>query len=367
MSQIQIYIFRDILRAFLTILAGLLIIAILGQGLSQTDLIVESRQSAGVYFKVVMLGTPKVLALLAPLGLYVAIAWSLSRIQRDSELVVASAAGMTRWQVASPALRLATVVALVHLAVNLWGQPHLQRELRETMHDARADLASMLIRPGEFTTAGEKLTFFARENSGGNLKGLFISDSGLSEPADYLAETGRVIQIDGRPALLMNNGQIHQVEPDDGLSILEFDQYVFDLGPFVREETDIVLKASDRFLPELVRIDSTNYFEASNQREFQAEANYRLTSPLLNLVMALLAIFAVLGGTYRRTGNLQRIALTGTAAMGIMFAHLSAQAAAVETPDMNSAQWVIPIGLLAGLSIWYFNSLQLPRFKARAA
>lgn len=358
MTQMQRYIFADAFRAFLIILAGVVILAVLVQGLSQIDLVVESRQSAAVYFKVVMLGSPKVLALIAPLGLFVACAWSLNRIHRDSELVVASAVGMTPWQMASPLLRLASMVAILHLTINLWVQPDMQREMRATLHAAKADLASLLIRPGEFTTAGEGITFFARDNVGGTLKGLLISDTGRGETADYLAESGQVRTIDGKPALVMTNGQIHQLGEDDALSILDFDQYVFDLAPLIREETDIILKASDRFLPELLRIDPTNYYEASNQAPFLAEAHYRLTSPILSFPMVLLAVLAVLGGDFSRSGYFRRIGMAGIAALSLLFAHLAAQASADETPALNWLQWAVPLLASAGLGIWRFADIR---------
>jgi hypothetical protein len=85
-------------------------------------------------------------ALLTPLAIFVGAVWSLNRIHKDSEIVVAQAAGMTRWQVASPILRLALMCAVMHLAVNLWVQPTAQRTMREAVAMARADLAAALAR-----------------------------------------------------------------------------------------------------------------------------------------------------------------------------------------------------------------------------
>ncbi|MEO1475798.1 MAG: LptF/LptG family permease [Pseudomonadota bacterium] len=354
MTQLQKYIFGDSLRALVIILSGLIIMALLTQGLSQADLILENGQSAAVYLKVVLLGSPKVFSLLVPLGLFVACVWSLNRIHRDAEIVVAQASGMTTWQVASPILRLAAVVAIVHLVVNLWVQPLGQREMRETLHDAKVDLASTLIQPGQFSTAGSNLTLYARDNLGGVLVGLLISDQG-AEPADYLASTGRVTKIDGKPALIMQDGEIHQIEDNGGLSVLKFDRYVFDLAPFVQEESEVFYKASDRYLNELIDIDRSDYYETTNDRRFLAEAHYRLTSPLLILVMALFALKAVLGGDYKHSGYLRRISLLGSGALGVLFLHLAAHAASVEQAWANIFQWALPLGLLLYLAYSHFG------------
>ncbi|MEO0754817.1 MAG: LptF/LptG family permease, partial [Pseudomonadota bacterium] len=201
MNRIQQYLFKEVLRTVILIVGGLAVLALLAQGLSQTDLIIENRQSAFMYFYVVLLGAPQVIALLTPLAIFIAAVWSLNRIHKDNEIVVAQAAGMTRWQIVSPIMRLAAVAAIAHLTVNLWVQPTAQRQLREAVSEARADLAAALIRPGQFTQAGPELTFYARDSSGGDLRGILISDA--SDPTtrvDYLAQTGAVIQVDGRPA-----------------------------------------------------------------------------------------------------------------------------------------------------------------------
>ena len=366
MTQIQNYILIDAARAFMIIVTGLVVMALLTQGLSQSDLILENGQSAAIYLKVVLLGSPKVVSLLLPLGLFVACVWSLNRIHQDSEIVVAQASGMTPWQLASPVMRLAVGVLIIHLVINLWIQPMTQREMRETLHDARVDLASTLIRPGEFTTAGNDLTFFARDNVSGELQGLLISDEG-GEAADYLAETGRITKIDGKPALVMLKGQIHQVEDSGSLSILNFDRYVFDLAPFAREDSEIYYKAGDRFLPELVNIDPSNHYEASNRVRFLAEANYRLSAPLLGIAMTLLAVFAVLGGDYRRAGYLKRIAFVSTGSLALLFAHLSANAASVESVYANWLQWAVVLAASGVLAVWYFGNLRLPRLNVAPA
>ena len=213
MTKIQVHLFRQILQAVVIIVGGLVMMALLAQGLSRTDLILENRQSALTYFYIVMLGSPQVVALLTPLAIFVGAVWSLNRIHKDSEIVVAQAAGMTRWQVASPILRLALMGAVMHLAVNLWVQPAAQRTLREAVAVARADLAAALIRPGQFTTNGERLTFYAREQVGGELRGVMISD--MTDPAfptDILARTAALVSVDGKPTLLLRDALSQQLD-----------------------------------------------------------------------------------------------------------------------------------------------------------
>jgi lipopolysaccharide export system permease protein len=356
MTKVQSYLFYEVLRAVAIIVGGLALLALLAQGLSRTDLILENRQSALTYFYIVMLGAPQIIALLTPLALFVAGVWSLNRIHKDSEIVVAQAAGMTRWQIASPIMRLAVLCAIAHLGVNLWVQPLAQRAMRETVAVARADLAAALIRPGQFTTNGDRLTFYAREQVSGELRGVLISDMTDPEfPTDILARSAALVQVDNRPTLLLRDAISMQLDENQQLSILEFAQYPFDLSEYMKEDSDLALKASDKFLHELFFVDRTNYFELKDADTLLAEANTRLTSPLLNIVMALIAVIAVLGGDFSRKGYSKRIGVASAAAVTVLIVQLVAQSAAADDPVMNVLQWVLPISITAGLSYIYFS------------
>jgi lipopolysaccharide export system permease protein len=356
MTKIQAHLFRQILQAVIIIVGGLVMMALLAQGLSRTDLILENRQSALTYFYIVMLGSPQVIALLTPLAIFVGTVWSLNRIHKDSEIVVAQAAGMTRWQVASPVLRLATLCLVLHLGVNLWGQPASQRAMREAVAVARADLAAALIRPGQFTTNGDRLTFYARDQVNGELRGVMISDMTDPDfPTDILARSASLVSVDGRPTLLLRDALSQQLDTNQQLSILEFDQYMFDLTDFMKEDSELILKASDKFLHELIFVDRKDYFQNKQIDEFLSEANARLTTPLLNIVMALLAIVAVLGGDFNRQGYSRRIGIASASATVVLVVQLALQSAAAEDPMMNIAQWVLPILLIIILSWVYFG------------
>lgn len=357
MNYVQRYLFNRVLRSVLIIVGGLTLLAILAQGLSQTDIIVENRQGAFTFFKIVALGVPQIVALLMPMAMFVASIWGLNRLHRDSEIVVAQAAGMTRWQISSPIIRLAVLGAVVHLGVNLWVQPSAQREMRETISDARADLASSLVRPGQFTTPDANLTVFAREQQGQDLIGVQIAERvGQPDARDYLAERGRFIEVDGQPAIVMFNGQIHQLDQNGALSILNFEQSTFDLTPFMQEDGKLTLKASDRYLHELLFIDRSSYNERQNETEFLAEANSRLSSPLISVAMAMLAILAVVGGNFNRRGYGRRIVIASSGALGLIIVQLTVQSASGSDAAVNAGQWLVPILTIGGLSYVLFQS-----------
>jgi lipopolysaccharide export system permease protein len=151
MRLIDRYLFRQLLGPTVFAIAALTAVALLGESLSSLDYIVNQRQSAIVFLKITFLTLPQLLNMVLPIAVFVAALVALNRLHTEQEIVVCFAGGMSRWRVISPAIHLASTVALLALLMNLWVQPVTYRALRQVLMDIRADLAATLVREGEFT------------------------------------------------------------------------------------------------------------------------------------------------------------------------------------------------------------------------
>lgn len=355
MSGFQRYLFRNVLRTLMAIVGGLALIALLTQGLTQIDLIVENRQSIGVYLWVSVLAAPQIISLLMPIALFIAAAGALNIAHRENEIVVAQASGMSNWQVASPVMRLAVLAAILHLGLNLWVQPAASRELRETVSQASTDLAASLVREGAFMTRGDGLTTFARKVTGGEMKDLMINDSrNPGQTVTYFAKTAYLVEGETGPQLVMQNGQRQTLRDNGALEPFLFKLLPFDLAPFINDQKAVILEESDRYLPELFFPDMNNYYDYDNVNLLLAEGHARISAPLLNLAMALLAIFAVLGGDFSRRGYAKRIAVASGAALVLRLAAFGAVASGRDDPSLNILQYLIPVMVIAAISYFYF-------------
>lgn len=356
MNRIQKHIFGMVMGNVAIIIFGLTIIAILAQGLSRTELLVDNRQTVFTYLQVIALGAPQIIALLTPIALFVATIWALDKLRRSNALVIAQSAGLSRWQLASPVLRLVSLAMVLHLGVNFWVQPAAQQEMREVVQAARADILSTLVQAGQFRQANESLTFYAQDVQGTKLSGLIISDStNANSSEEMLADSGRVVSVDGRPTIQLNNGQRIWVDENGELSVLDFGAYSIDLTEFLDKKQSIFLKPSDKYMHELFFIDRSNYFEAKDAPALLGEAHTRLTSPLINLVLGLLAIMAVTGGQFSRLGYSRRIGIAFGLALVILAVQLTIQSNARTDLGMILALWIYPLALVGVMSLVYFR------------
>jgi len=346
MKQLQAYFFRQTLWPFIVASAALAGLAILTQSLASISLLVEEQRGLFIFVYVTALTLPQLLSLVIPIALFIAVVYTLHRLRTDSELVVASASGLSRWGVVTPALRLGLMAAAAHLVITLWAQPFSYREMRRTLHDVQADLAATLVKPGEFAKPSDDLTLFIQSvQPGGTLSGLVIEDARNPErPVVYMAKTGRLVQSAVSPAIVLEEGNIQRVEEDGALSYLDFETYPFDLTRFVEPQGELIYKASDRYLHELLFIDPTDHWELANRAELLAEGHSRLSIPLHDIAVVLIATLALVGGDFSRVGYARRIWIAAGAALSVRLIGFAAQSAAAETPALNALQYAVPVG-----------------------
>lgn len=345
MNALQSYFFRQILGPLAAILGGLSAVAILSQGLNQLDLVVDERRSALALAWITVLTVPQLIGLILPLALFFAVLYAVNRLLGDSEIVVAYSAGMSNLQIVSPIVKLAAIVTVAHLAFTLIIQPASFREMRETVYDIRSDLAASLVREGSFTTPADGLTIYARKTlPGGAMRDLLIHDERNPErPLTFTASEGWIATIGQSPALIMRQGHVQQPNDDGGVDILNYDQYVLELGDFFAAPEAYFLKSSDRFLGELFFVDETSIYDRNNRDAFLAEGHARLAGPLLNIAMAMIAMAGLLTGDFRRLGYGGRIAATAVAALLVRLTALGVQAACVDDPALNPLQYAFPV------------------------
>lgn len=349
MRLIDRYLLRQLLGPTLLATASLAGVALLIQSLGGLELLVTQRQSGLTFLKIVLLYMPQLINMILPVAVFVAALVALNRLHTEQEIVVCFAGGMSRWQVIAPAMRVACTVALIALVVNIFLQPMAFRELRESLFDVKADLASTLVREGEFTEPAKGLTVYAQSVDGkGNLKNLFIHQSKPNDSATtYSAQSGHIAKQQGRPVLVMQNGSMQEFSDKGVLQYLAFSRYDFDLGDLTDPTALVHYKESDRYLHELFFPDLQQSWEQRNRVRMLAEGHARMATPLYNVAFMALALAAIIGGGFSRLGYGRRIAITCAAAAMARILGFLAFSGSQSNEWLNVVQYAVPLGATA--------------------
>jgi len=295
MLRIERYVFRVAAYAFLAGLAALTGIVWVTQALRQIDLLTNKGQSLLVFLSITGLTTPSLVAVIAPVALFVGVLYCLNQLNGDSELVVMSAAGVSPARLMRPFLLLSAMVFALVATLYLEVMPWSFNAIETLSALIRADFIANFARPGAFNDLTSGFVFHFRERGpDGSLRGVFMQDR--RDPAHittYISEVGKTVTRDGETYLVLSKGTYQRPERSGDSAIVTFDDYAIDLSQFMRKG-DTVKRPRERSTIELLHVDKTNEQERKMAGRFRGELTDRLASPLYAFAAGLIG-FAALG------------------------------------------------------------------------
>ena len=344
MTLIQGYLFRQIGRPVLAACAALAGIGILSQSLDQLEFIVERGQSVWVMVKLTLLALPQLLAVIIPIGLFVGALTALTRLQREQELTAVFASGVTRWQAIRPAMKLAIIATLLTLFITTVAQPWAQREARNATFAVRTDLAALLVEEGNFVSGPKGLTVYVQQiEQNGLLKNLFVYVQDGDKTTTWDAAEARFSRIDGQPYLTLLNGSWQRYSSRGVLEYLSFGRQDLPLAQYVDVNDTVRYKPSDLYLPQLFNPSPRDLEKVGSAGELAAEGHSRLTAPLYALMAMAMALAALMGGSFSRTGYGLRIGKAAAAFLVVRIMGYGIVAASAWNGWLNILQYLLPI------------------------
>ncbi len=366
MTLVERYLFRQLMVPIAWAIVALTAVALLSQSLSTLDVIVERGQSPWMLAKVTALALPRLLGMILPVAVFVGGLIALNRMQADNELVVCQAGGMSRWRLFAPAMRIAALLGLLTLFLNLWVQPVTYRAMHEALFEARTEAAAVFVKEGQFVQAGDNLTVYVqRIDQNGLLRNLFIHIEDEDGATVYNAQEGRIVTNDGMPSLVMRNGSSQEFSDAGVLNFLAYDHYVFDLTPFMGQDSAFRLKPSDRWLHELFYPNLELRNDRRDEYKLYAEGHGRIAAALYPLTFMALALVGVMGGAFSRMGYGASIARVAVAAAVIRILGFGVQPLAAESPWLNIIQYLVPLApLFIAFRILFRRKAPPPRVAA---
>jgi len=325
----------------------------LTQALRLLDLVINRGQSAPTFVYLTILILPSLLVIILPIAFFAGTLFALYKLNADSELVVMSAAGFSKTQIAVPVFMAAAIVVALTYLCGLYLMPAGQRAMNDKVYDIRADIGTALLNEGEFNTPALGLTVFIRAiDSDGTIHGVLVHDNRVrTHPITYLAASGELVQTPGGARLVMLDGTVEDSTKGGArLSVLKFQQYNFDLDQFASPAHANERATSERFLGEL--FNPNPKLPQKVQNAFVAEGHNRLSQPLYCIVFALIAMATILTGRRARGANALRISGAVAAFVIVRLAGYGVAGLAVNVPAVWPLFYLIPtLGAAVALAV----------------
>lgn len=164
------------------------------------------------------------------MGLFVATVSTLTRLYRDSEMVIWFNSGIGLAQVLRPVLRFAWPVLLAIAGLALFVLPWSNQQIEDmkSHYEQRGDLER--VQPGQFQeSANGSKVFFVEKNQLGDqaaASNVFMASNEGGKETITTARSGRLEQVGDDRFVVLNNGQRLESQTDSGsLRVMAFGSY----------------------------------------------------------------------------------------------------------------------------------------------
>lgn len=293
-------IFRHLAKEVLTTMLGITLLALVILITNQSVRFLHYAAAGGLptngLIDIILLQIPLLLGYLLPLGFYLAILLSLARMYFDSEMVVLSACGVSRFQVMKMVLTLACCLALFVFWLMAYALPKAQRQIDAIYTRAAAHATISEIMPRRFmvfNSSNRHIVFYAdRVNSDTHiLHGVFLSSTLINPKASEKNDEDVVVakrayekKMPGSTEayLVFDTGYRYQGIPGQkDYRVTKFKQMQLSL-PMNNASHENNDPSSMRF-SELIKM-------TKNNPKASAELQWRFAMPITVIIFALLAV-----------------------------------------------------------------------------
>ena len=307
--QVNTYLAKQLLLAFMVVVISLTCVVWLSQSLRFIDLIVNRGLPLPTFIYLTILLLPTWLSIVMPIAIFASSLYIYNRMLVDREIIVLVAAGLSPWRLSSPVVIVSLIVTILCYSMTLYFIPVSYQAFKELQFKIRHNYTDILLREGTFNAVGKDITVYIRErNLKGELSGIIINDERNSlESITVMAESGALSVTEKGPQVFMRNGNRQSRNTKTGqVGLLYFDSYTVDLSGLNSMSQRAWKDQNEYFVHEL--LNPRNEAENSKRyKKFIAEAHYRITSPLLAIVLPIVGLAVLLKGEFSRRGQTLRI------------------------------------------------------------
>lgn len=282
------YLAREVLTSMAAVSAVLLLIIMSGRFVRYLAEAAAGKLDAGVLLTLMGFRLPSFLELILPLGFFIGILLAYGRLHVDSEMTVLSACGMSERKLVGYTLITALFVAALVAFFSLYVSPMGVKASEALLVEQRSRTEFETLTPARFHKLSKRdgVTYAQSVSADKKrLENVFLAGAGSTEEklSVLTAATGetRVDQASGRRFLVLKDGYQYQGQPGAAdYEIVSFSRY----SQFLPEPEYEARpkKATDSM--------STRALWQSTTREAHAALHWRLSLPILVLVIALLAV-----------------------------------------------------------------------------
>ncbi|WP_371171007.1 LPS export ABC transporter permease LptF [Aliiroseovarius sp. 2305UL8-7] len=275
------------------------------------DQLIANGQTALVFLEFSAMIVPGVIVFIIPIASFAASVSVTNRLNSESELVVAQAAGFGPFRLARPVLVFGIFAAVFMLIQTHVLVPMSQLRFAERQAEVAENITARFLTEGSFVHPVDGITLYIREISpAGELQDVFLSDERAPDQQfTYTARKALILRTDAGPRLIMFDGLAQVLDTDSQrLSTTGFKNFTYDIsallsGPVIGKRT-----VSQIYTPELLDPPDATLAETGETRSaLRAEGHFRNAQALYAVVTAMAGFSMLIVAGFSRFGLWRQI------------------------------------------------------------
>jgi len=361
--QFDRYLFDQLLRTAFAVTLTLVGIMWLFQTIRILELVINRGAPLSDFLIMSVTVIPLWLTIAIPIGVFVSVMWVFHRALMDRELLVAQASGRSALQLARAPLALGAAATIFLVINSVFVLPLSFGVYKEIQFKLRNTIPTVMLQDNVFIDVVDGMTMLiGKKHKDGLAENVFIHDEQKDGVIVTMsARSGRFIEKDGQPAIILKDGQRFEMNKDeDAGATLTFETHTVSITPRERKQsTRMPIEMNEDSISNLLDPATSPDERYINQRA--AEGHYRIISPFLALALVLVATTGVLYGQIRRSTWSKRAVVTvcgGVFCISFLVSARSLATGASAAVPLIYISMLVPIGVLIGMLSW--KSLGLP-------
>jgi lipopolysaccharide export system permease protein len=242
-------------------------------------------------FLLVTLATlPTIVVTILPITVALAFFSQYSFLYFDRELTALSASGLSNYNIASPAIKLALFVTLIcYIFFFLFGSCILPF-LKNKLSNFRNHYISNVILENSFNKISKNITLYIdNQNKRNEMEGVILFDQrNEKEPSIIFANKGNLIIENELPTFILYNGMRQIIDKRGNMSQMSFDQFSMSLPQGVTERTLKSMDLQEYTFMQL--LESNPELPEKRQRQIHNEKHQRILWPAYIMAYSLITL-----------------------------------------------------------------------------
>ncbi|WP_424940132.1 LptF/LptG family permease [Aliiroseovarius sp. S253] len=277
------------------------------------DQLIANGQTALVFLEFSAMILPGVIVFIIPIASFAASVSVTNRLNSESELVVAQAAGYGPFRLARPVLVFGVLTALFMLVLTHILVPMSQLRFAERQAEIAENVTARFLTEGSFVHPAEGITLYIREISpAGELFDIFLSDERDEEQSyTYTARRALIVKTELGPRLVMFDGlaQVINIE-SQRLTTTGFEDFTYNIATLLTGTEEGVRTLSQIYTTELLDPPAATLAETGETRAaLRAEGHFRNAQALYSIVTAMAGYSMLIVAGFSRFGLWRQVVI----------------------------------------------------------